>query len=172
MPFKYFFVVSAEVVTALIFLLPRYKVMNAAKSLYLRIVWRASIGRRVVYYSGVRLMSGRNLSVGDDVDFATGVLVTTDGGVSIGDRVLIGYGTRIISGNHNIPENRGRIFNGGHTRVPISIGNDVWIGASCVVLPGVTIGEGAVVAAGSVVTRDVEPFCIVAGVPARILRRR
>lgn len=172
MPFKYFLVVSAEVVTALVFLLPRYKFMNALKSMYLRLIWRAKIGRRVVYYSGVRFMSGRNLSVGDDVDFATGVLVTTDGGVTVGDRVLVGYGTRIISGNHKIPENRGRIFGAGHTRLPIHIGNDVWIGASCVLLPGVTIGEGAVVAAGSVVTKDVEPFCIVAGVPAQILRRR
>ena len=54
---------------------------------------------------------------------------------------------------------------------PIHIGNDVWLGGSCVVLAGVTIGDGAVVAAGSVVTRDVPPNTVVAGNPARVLRQ-
>ena len=54
---------------------------------------------------------------------------------------------------------------------PIRIGNDVWIGANATVLPGVTIGDGAVVAAGAVVTRDVEPLTVVGGVPARPLKR-
>lgn len=55
---------------------------------------------------------------------------------------------------------------------PISIGNDVWIGAHAVVLAGVTIGQGAVIAAGAVVNRDVEPYTIVGGVPARHLGER
>lgn len=55
---------------------------------------------------------------------------------------------------------------------PVVIGNDVWIGANAVILPGVNIGDGAVIAAGAIVTKNVEPYCIVAGNPARVLRRR
>ena len=57
-----------------------------------------------------------------------------------------------------------------HSR-PVVIGDDVWVGGGAIILPGVTIGEGSTVAAGAVVTRDVEPFTLVAGNPARLLRR-
>ena len=169
---KYFLVVTAETLSALIFMLPRYRLMNAIKSMFLRIVWRATIGKRVVYYSGVRIFTGRKLRVGDDVDFAAGVLLTTDGGLDIGDRVLIGFGAKILTGNHEIPAERGQIFSGGYIRSPVKIGNDVWIGASSIILPGVVIGEGAVIAAGSVVTKDVQEFTIVGGSPAKLLKRR
>ena len=55
---------------------------------------------------------------------------------------------------------------------PVTIGNDVWIGARAIILDGVTIGDGAIVAAGAVVTRDVEPYTIVGGIPAKVIRRR
>ncbi|MBS4016793.1 MAG: acyltransferase [Dechloromonas sp.] len=117
-------------------------------------------------------MPGRGLLVGDDVDFALGVIVTTSGGVEIGDRVLIGYRTQILSANHRVPDGMERIFDAGHVRKRVTIGSDVWIGANCIILPGVSIGRGAVVAAGSVVSKNVEPFTVVAGVPARVVRRR
>jgi acetyltransferase-like isoleucine patch superfamily enzyme len=75
-------------------------------------------------------------------------------------------------GNHIVPQGKGRIINSGEIGKPIKIGNDVWIGANCLILAGVQIGEGAVVAAGSVVKRDVEAFSVVAGYPARRLRSR
>ena len=56
--------------------------------------------------------------------------------------------------------------------VPVVIGNDVWIGADCVILDGVTIGDGAIIAANSVVTKDVEPYCLVGGSPARFIKKR
>lgn len=155
----------------LLFSLPRFRAINSVKSMFLRVMG-ARVGKRVVYYPGVWICTGRNLGLGDDVDLALGVLITTDGGVSIGDRTLIGYHTQIISGNHVIPANKGRIFGSGHTKAPVSIGADVWIGAQCVILPGVTIGEGSVIAAGSVVTRDIPAFSIAAGVPAKVIRER
>lgn len=155
----------------LIFSMPRFRLLNHVKAMFLRAVG-AKIGRRVVFYPGVWICTGRNLRLGDDVDLALGVLITTDGGVSIGDRTLIGYHTQIISGNHIIPAGRGRIFGSGHTKGPVSIDADVWIGAQCVILPGVTIGEGSVIAAGSVVTRDIPAFSIAAGVPAKVIRER
>jgi len=54
---------------------------------------------------------------------------------------------------------------------PIRIGNDVWVGGGAIILPGVTVGDGSTVGAGSVVTRDVEPYTVVAGNPARMIRR-
>ena len=109
---------------------------------------------------------------GDDVDFARGVLVATPGGVDIGDRVLLGYGCQIISGNHKIPDGRGRIFGSGYVRSPIVIKNDSWIGANSVILAGVTIGEGAIVAAGSIVNKDIPPYTIAGGVPAKVIKLR
>lgn len=165
-------VVTAETLSVLIFALPRYRALNGLKSWYLRTFYRAKIGRRVVYYPGIFIFTGRQLEVGDDVDFARGVTVTTDGGLFIGDRVLIGYGTHILTRNHRIPALPGRIFDSGHISKSVSIGSDVWIGASCVLLPGVRIGANAVIAAGSVVTSDVPENTIVAGVPARVIRHR
>jgi acetyltransferase-like isoleucine patch superfamily enzyme len=164
-------VVAVETVFRLVFLLPRFPILNKIKTLLL-IIMGARIGRRCIFYPGVWIMPGRGLTVGDDVDFALGVIVTTRGGVSIGDRVLIGYRAQILSINHVVPTERGRIFSAGHTGRRIDIASDVWIGANSVILSGVSIGEGAVIAAGSVVTKDVEPFAVVAGVPAKIISRR
>jgi acetyltransferase-like isoleucine patch superfamily enzyme len=169
---KYGIVVFIETVSWLVFLLPRFRFMNFLKSTYLRVFFGAKVGRRVVYYPGVWIFTGRNLAVGNDVDFAKGVLITTDGGVFIGDRVLIGYGTKILSKNHIVPPAPRKIFGAGHSQSPVYIDNDVWIGANCVVLSGSTIGEGAVVAAGSVVTKDIDPFTYVAGVPAKKIKDR
>lgn len=168
---KYFLVVSFELVMRLLFSLPRFRMLNSIKSYCLRSVG-AKIGKRVVFYPGVWIMTGRNLSLGDDVDLALGVIITTDGGVSIGDRTLVGYRTQILSSNHVVPDVSRRIFDAGHVRIRVAVGADVWIGASCVILPGVSIGDGAVIAAGSVVTKDVPPHAIVGGVPAKVIRLR
>lgn len=169
---KYGIVVLIETISFFIFHLPRFRFLNALKSFYLKFFFGAKIGRRVVYYPSIWIFTGRNLKLGNDVDLAKGVLITTDGGVSIGDRTLVGYGTSILSSNHNIPTNQERIFNAGHTRAPVHISSDVWIGANCTILPGVTVGEGAVIAAGSIVTKDVAPFTMVGGVPAKLIRIR
>lgn len=166
-----FLVVSYETAQGLIFCLPRYRWCNFLKKKFLEING-AKLGRRVNFYPGVQIFPGRALVVGDDVNFAYGVLVGTPGGVTIGDRAMLGFGCKLISGNHVIPVNRGRIFAAGYERKPIHIGRDVWLGANCVVLAGVSVGEGAVVAAGSIVTKDVPPFAIVAGVPAKVLKIR
>lgn len=168
---RQFIVITYELVMRLFFLLPRYPVLNELKSMFLRAVG-AKIGKRVVFYPGVWIVTGKNLVICDDVDLALDVLITTGGGVEIGDRTLIGYRTQIISGNHIIPANRERIFSSGHEVKPVKIYPDVWIGANCLILPGVTIGEGAVVAGGSVVTKDVAPFTIVGGSPAKFIRIR
>ncbi len=164
-------VVTFECVMRCLFSLPRYRCLNWLKASFLR-MQGAQIGKRVVFYPGVWIAPGRNLTVGNDVDFALDVLVSTSGGVAIGDRTLIGYRTQLISSNHKMPDDRGMIFRAGHNHEPIVIERDVWIGANCTILPGVRIGEGAVVGAGSVVAKDVEPFTVVGGVPAKMIRPR
>jgi len=168
---KSFLVITFEFICSFLFALPRYHFLSIFKKIPLRLLG-AKFGKRTVFYPGVWIHPGINLSVGDDVDFALGVVVTSKGGVTIGDRVLIGYRSQILSSNHVIPSNLQQIFQSGHTYASVRIGDDAWIGANCIVLPGVTIGKGAVVAAGSVVTKDVIEYSIVAGVPAKLIKMR
>ncbi len=88
------------------------------------------------------------------------------GGISIGDDCLIGHNCTICTVNHSKdPQRRGDM-----TCVPVKIGNKVWIGANVTILPGVSIGDGAIIAAGAVVNKNVQPNTIVAGVPAKMFK--
>lgn len=104
------------------------------------------------------------LRIGLDVFLNSGVRIECWESVTIGDHVVIGWDTTIMDADlHGLagaPERR----------LPVVIGSGVWIGARAIILPGVTVGDFAVVAAGSVVTRDVPPRTVVAGNPARVIR--
>lgn len=168
---RYDLVVFIETVTTLVLKLPRFRLFNILKSIYLRLFGN-KIGKNIVFYPGVFIMPPKNLEIKNNVDLAKDVLITTSGGVIIGDRTLIGYSSKILSSNHNIPSASEKIIEAGHTHKEVVIENDVWIGSNCVVLPGVTIKEGSVIAAGAVVTKDTEAFGIYAGVPAKKLKDR
>jgi acetyltransferase-like isoleucine patch superfamily enzyme len=88
--------------------------------------------------------------------------------IEIGDRVALGQEVMIITGTHDTSDPACR--SGAIVAAPVRVGPGAWLGARCVILPGVTIGEGAVVAAGAVVTQDVPPHTIAGGVPAKVLR--
>jgi acetyltransferase-like isoleucine patch superfamily enzyme len=94
------------------------------------------------------------------------------GYVEIGDNVMISPRVSIYSENHNTDTTALPIKEQGVTRSFVKIEDDCWIAANSVILAGVTIGHGSVVAAGSVVTKDVPPYSIVAGIPARIIHKR
>ena len=112
--------------------------------------------------------NGKNIRVGDNFLANYNVTILDRAAVTIGDDVLIAPGTVISTVNHSLdPEKRRANI---CTALPITIGSNVWIGANCSILPGVTIGDGAVIAAGAVVNRDVPPRTVVGGVPARVLR--
>ena len=111
--------------------------------------------------------SGRNLRFGRNVFVNHGCTALDLGGIDIGDDVMVGPNVQLVSSGHPLdPETRRRSI----TTAPIRIGRGAWIAAGATVLQGVTVGDDAVVAAGAVVTKDVPPRTVVAGVPARVLR--
>ena len=126
-------------------------------------------GSHVYLHSPLVIENGECVSVGDDVVIGAFVHIWGGGGVMIGHRVLIASHVAITSLtlSYTGPRVRETI-----RAAPIDIGDDAWIGTHAVILPGVRIGAGAVIGAGSVVTRDVPPRSIVAGVPARIVKNR
>lgn len=94
------------------------------------------------------------------------------GGLDIGDDVIIGAQTMLIASTHKFSDKNASISSQGSEGKGVRIENDVWIGANVKVLDGCTIGTGAIIAAGAIVTQDVEPFTIVGGVPAQLIRKR
>ncbi|OAO24847.1 MULTISPECIES: acyltransferase [Mammaliicoccus] len=169
--FRYNFIVLIETFSQFVFKLPRFTFFNKLKEIYLKL-WGNKVGKDNVFYPGIFIMPPKNMKLGSNIDFAKDVLITTKGGIEIGDRVLIGYSSKILTSNHKIPSNRKRIFTSGHTNSKVIIESDVWIGSNVIILPGVSIGEGSVIAAGSVVTKDVESYSIYAGVPAKKIKDR
>lgn len=112
------------------------------------------------------------ISFGYNIFINRGVYITAREPITIGDNVMIASGVVINSGMHNYMKKDILIREQGHTSKAIYIGNDVWIGANSVIMPGVSIGDGAVIGAGSIVTKSVPPYSVVAGVPARIIKKR
>ena len=110
---------------------------------------------------------GKNLKIGKRVFINAGCKFQDQGGITIGDDTLIGHNCVIATINHSEdPDRRADMV----TR-PVKIGNKVWIGANVTLLPGVNIGDGAIVAAGAVVTKNVEPRTVVGGVPAKVIKK-
>lgn len=136
-----------------------------------RWLWRAvgvKLGRNVRLETQVAIL-GTKLSIGADSYVTRRCYFDLTGAVSIGERVTVGHGTSFITAQHAIGPAEKRC--GVVTPLPISVGDGVWIGANVTILPGVSIGSGAVVAAGSVVTETVAEDTLVGGVPAKLIRR-
>lgn len=127
-----------------------------------------SVGEHFVIHSPFRCDFGFNIHVGENFIGNFNLSILDEAEVRIGDNVMIGPNCSLITITHDLdPEERGK---GLMQAKPISIGDNAWIAANVVVLPGVNIGANAIVGAGSVVTRDVPPDVIVAGNPARIIK--
>ena len=109
-----------------------------------------------------------DVTIGDHTRI--GIHCTVIGPVSIGNNVNLAQGITVTALNHNFEDVTRRIDEQGISTKPVVIGDDVWIGANAVILPGVTIGRHVVVAAGAVVTKDVPDNCVVAGVPAKVIK--
>ena len=110
---------------------------------------------------------GRNIRIGKNVFINSGCCFQDQGGITIGDGTLIGHQVVLATLNHDLKVER----RGSMNAASITIGKNVWIGAHVTVLAGVTIGDNAVVAAGAVVNKDVPADTVVAGVPAKIIKK-
>jgi len=123
------------------------------------------------------IYSFNSIEVGDDVFIGPSAnLSATETKIQLGNKIMFGPNVTIMAGDHNttrlgeymydvkvkLPEND----------LPVVIQDDVWIGANVVILKGVTIGRGSIVAAGAVVTRSVPPYSISAGIPAKVIKKR
>ncbi|GAB6077205.1 hypothetical protein JCM12825_20830 [Desulfurobacterium crinifex] len=126
----------------------------------------------IIECTGVLRNVGGYLKIGNNVGINHYSYIGAMGEIIIGDNVIMGPGVRILSENHNFDRLDIPIKYQGVTKKKTVIGNDVWIGTNACILAGVKIGDGCVIAAGAVVTKDIEPYSVVAGVPAKIIKKR
>lgn len=134
-------------------------------------VMPARVGRNSKIWEGSQIEYPSRLTIGSNTSINRKCTIHAGGKVIIGNDVLIGPEVIIYSQNHNYESTGVEYRKQGYKRKEVIIGNNVWIASRCIILPGVNIGNNAVVAAGSVVTKDVDPGDIVAGVPALSINR-
>ncbi len=123
-------------------------------------IGRHCIGKPIMIFSW---RADEKLSIGDFCMFAPNVTVLLGGERDLGSITCFPLMTRILNVKNDVDS---------FSKGPVVIGNDVWIGLGAVILSGVTVGDGAIIAAGSVVTHDVPPYAIVGGIPAKVIRFR
>jgi acetyltransferase-like isoleucine patch superfamily enzyme len=131
------------------------------------------VGEGCFYLDQIVWLNGDRIELGDRVSFNFGCFVNGFGGLVFHDGANIGPYCMLHTANHNFDDPSRPVVDQGWEDVgPMHIGRNSWIGMGSVVLPGVTIGEGCVVGAGSVVTRDLDPFTVAVGNPAKAIRSR
>jgi len=126
----------------------------------------------IIECTGVIRNIGVGLTIGNNVGIAQNCFIQVRGKVSIGNDVIFGPGVSIFSENHRFENPDIPVSLQGETRKGVSIEDGVWVGSRAIILDGVQIGRNSIIAAGSVVNKDVPPYAIVGGIPARIIKTR
>ena len=129
-------------------------------------------GKNIIIQDHCRIYNAENISIGNNVLIGQGALIEGMGGLSIGNNVVFGPDVTIWTANHNynmpvmLPYDERVIYKS------VTIQDNVWLGAKCIIIPGVTIHEGAVIGIGAVVTKDVPKGAVVGGNPAKVIKYR
>lgn len=144
--------------------------LNILKRFYLKFIW-GYIGDNVNIRPNIKFAIGKNIFISNNSSIGEGSFLQDVGKISIGDDVLMGLECMIFTSNHGIRKDdkirlqEKKIKN-------VKINDDVWIGSRSIIMPGVEIGKGAVIAAGAIVTKDVPEYSICAGIPAKVIKYR
>jgi acetyltransferase-like isoleucine patch superfamily enzyme len=141
------------------------------RNLFYRALFHRS-GNNLLIYPDVYIIFSHRISVGHRTAITVGTYIDAGGGLDIGDHVMIGPHCVISTRDHSIDPISLPMCHQPVQYGKITIGDDVWIGAKVCILRGVKIGNGSVIGAGAVVTRDVPPNAVMGGIPAKIIRYR
>jgi acetyltransferase-like isoleucine patch superfamily enzyme len=126
----------------------------------------------ILFCTGVIAQKGKGITIGNRTGIGARAFLAGQGGITIGDDVITGPNIKVFSENHNFSDLTQTIKQQGVTKQATVIGNNCWIGGDVTILAGVTIGDGCVIAAASVVTKSVPANSVVAGVPAKVVKSR
>ena len=140
--------------------------LHAWRSFLLR-CFGAKVGRSVHVYPGVKIWAPWNLQLGDEAGIASGAILYSQGRIMIGRRAVISQGAHLVAGTHDYTKAGFPLIT-----KPIIIHDQVWVAAEAFIHPGVTIGEGAVIGARSVVTKDMPAWMVCAGNPCQPVKQR
>lgn len=127
------------------------------------------IAEDIRYANGFRATNYNNVSIGERCSFGGNVWLHAHDKIEIGDDCMLAFGVNVATAGHITST---LIMNRSYISKPVKIGSNVWIGLNAIILPGVCIGDGSVVAAGAVVDKDIPSNTIVGGVPAKIIKTR
>lgn len=130
------------------------------------------LSNTIIEGTGVIRNLGIGMEIGNNVGIAQNCFIQIRGKVIIGNDVIFGPNVSVFSENHNFLDTEKPIRDQGETRIGVVIENGVWIGSGAIILDGVTVGNNSIIASGSVVNKNVAPYSIVGGVPAKLIKSR
>lgn len=150
-----------QIIKLIILIINNLKYPRVKRGKNVRIGWRTQV------------MNPQNIKIGNNSSINSGMIYAgAKSKIVIGENSLLSYNVHIRTTSHNYEERKRKIIEQGNFEKDIIIGNDVWIGYGAQIMPGVKLGDGCVIAAGAVVTKDVEPYKVVAGIPAKVIKER
>ena len=129
------------------------------------------VGKGCYYLDLIVWLNSEFIELGNGVGFNYGCYINGFGGLTIGDHTMFGPYAMVHTANHEIDPDK-PLQDQGHIKKPISIGKECWIGMGAIILPGVTIGDGVIVGAGSVVTKDLPSYTVAVGNPCKVIKPR
>lgn len=149
------------------------KMINKIRNQKIKVDFKL-IGNNVEIMTGSKFGDAKNIEIGNNVYIGPNGFYNGHGGIKIGSGTILSHRVSIMTINHNYNSDNLRSipYDSKVIYKPVIIGENVWIGSNVNIIPGITIGEGVVIGMGSVVTKDIPPFLVVGGNPAKVIKKR